>query len=411
MAYYPKERNVNGVFYYGAAGSDQILETNSNFTYTAGTDSVTASNFVGNASTATTALDASGLTSNVTVQISDEMTGSATFSDAGDTANVSVTAASTLISNRTAATSCNGTDFILLLSGTELRKITKSNFVAGLGGGNMNDFDVDGDSGPTQTIEQGNTLSILGGTGLSTVASATDTVTVNVTGIDGSMIVNGSVTNDDLENNSVTVTAGNGLTDGGAVSLGGSVTLNVGAGSLIDVTATTVDVDLTEAAAATIADDDYLIFLDGGTNGAESKGSTRDLATLMAGAGLTANNSSLDLTNNSITIRGDVGTTDTVALGETLDIAGGSGIETNRDANNQITINAALLTVTSGVIAGGELPSDVNVIDVSAGGESYTLPATPPPGQLVRVKKGDSSSNTITIAGNGGKPIIIWQDI
>ena len=41
MAYYPKERNVNGVFYYGAAGSDQILETNSNFTYTAGTDTVT----------------------------------------------------------------------------------------------------------------------------------------------------------------------------------------------------------------------------------------------------------------------------------------------------------------------------------------------------------------------------------
>jgi hypothetical protein len=30
MAYYPKERNVNGVFYYGAAGSDQVLETNSN---------------------------------------------------------------------------------------------------------------------------------------------------------------------------------------------------------------------------------------------------------------------------------------------------------------------------------------------------------------------------------------------
>ena len=45
--------------------------------------------------------------------------------------------------------------------------------------GTMNDFDVDGDSGPTQTISDGNNLTIKGGTALTTVASATDIITVN----------------------------------------------------------------------------------------------------------------------------------------------------------------------------------------------------------------------------------------
>lgn len=48
------------------------------------------------------------------------------------------------------------------------------------GGGGMTSFIVSGDSGSDQTITNGNTLEIAGGTGLSTVASATDTLTVNL---------------------------------------------------------------------------------------------------------------------------------------------------------------------------------------------------------------------------------------
>ena len=40
-----------------------------------------------------------------------------------------------------------------------------------------------------------------------------------------------NVPNSSLANSSVTVTAGNGLANGGSVSLGSSVTLNVGAGT------------------------------------------------------------------------------------------------------------------------------------------------------------------------------------
>ena len=59
------------------------------------------------------------------------------------------------------------------------------------GGGTMDDWDLAGDSGTTQTIENGQTVTIAGGTGLSSVASASDTVTI---GLDNTTISAGSYT-------------------------------------------------------------------------------------------------------------------------------------------------------------------------------------------------------------------------
>jgi hypothetical protein len=47
------------------------------------------------------------------------------------------------------------------------------------GGGSMSSFDITGDSGSAQTVTDGNTVDIEGGTGINTVAGATDKVTVN----------------------------------------------------------------------------------------------------------------------------------------------------------------------------------------------------------------------------------------
>ncbi len=60
------------------------------------------------------------------------------------------------------------------------------------------------------------------------------------------------------------------------------------AGNLIDLDGTDIDVDLSEAAEAAIADGDYILFLDGGATGTQSKEALADLATLFAGGGLTA---------------------------------------------------------------------------------------------------------------------------
>ena len=101
----------------------------------------------------------------------------------------------------------------------------------------------------------------------------------------------------------VDLTAGDGLTGGG--TLASNRTFAVGAGTLIDVQADQVDVDLSEAAAATIAHGDNLIFLDGGATGAASKGSTDDLANLLAGDGLTKSNSVMAVNVDDSTIETD----------------------------------------------------------------------------------------------------------
>ena len=101
------------------------------------------------------------------------------------------------------------------------------------------------------------TLTLAAGTGITiTTAAGSDTITIT-----GNV---GDVTG---------VTAGT-LLDGGGTS--GDVTLNV---------------DLTEASAATIANGDNIIFLDGGASGAHSKGNIADVATLFAGDGLQASSS------------------------------------------------------------------------------------------------------------------------
>ena len=50
----------------------------------------------------------------------------------------------------------------------------------GTTGGSMSSFTLTGDSGSNQTVEDGNTVDIAGGTGIDTVVGATDTVTVAI---------------------------------------------------------------------------------------------------------------------------------------------------------------------------------------------------------------------------------------
>jgi hypothetical protein len=78
--------------------------------------------------------------------------------------------------------------------------------------------------------------------GITTITGSTEiNVSMSSDGDTATLTINsGSVTNAMLVNSSLTVTAGSGLTGGGSISLGGSATVNVGAGTGIDVTADAV---------------------------------------------------------------------------------------------------------------------------------------------------------------------------
>lgn len=55
-----------------------------------------------------------------------------------------------------------------------------ASFIGGGGGGSMSDFDIDADSGTAETVEDGNTITFAGGTGIETEVSATDTITITL---------------------------------------------------------------------------------------------------------------------------------------------------------------------------------------------------------------------------------------
>ena len=76
------------------------------------------------------------------------------------------------------------------------------------------------------SVALGGTLSVAAKVDDSTIEIDTDTFRVKDSGITNVKLA-GDISNDKLVNSAVTVTAGDGLKDGGAVSLGGSVSLNV----------------------------------------------------------------------------------------------------------------------------------------------------------------------------------------
>ena len=136
------------------------------------------------------------------------------------------------------------------------------------------------------------------------------------------------------------------------------------AGALLDLTGTQFDVDLTEAAEAAIADGDYILFLDGGATGTQSKEAVHDLATLFAGTGLTATSSVLavDSSQTQINAVGTIGT----GTWEATDIGvehGGTGVSSFTDAGVLIGNGTGAIQVTSAGTSGQVLTSNGAGVD------------------------------------------------
>jgi len=157
------------------------------------------------------------------------------------------------------------------------------------------------------------------------------------------------------------------------------------AGTLIDITSTTINVDLSEAGEAAIANGDYILFLDGGSTGTATKESLADLATLFAGNGLTASASVLAVNTDGSTL--------TIASDQ-VKIADG-GVDTTQLAAGAVTEAKRERTVNAYSSSIG-ITHDVALGNASGGAITLTLPSAAA-GKRVTIKKTDSSSNTVTI--------------
>jgi len=409
MAYYPKTRNVSGVFYYGTAGSDQILETNSTFTYDVSTNV---------ANVTSTGITVGGIT------------------------------------NQIEASTGNGSDYMLIASGTALRKLPLSTLSASLGGGTMNNWLVSADNGSTQTVSDTNQVDFSGagnititqdevgspyrvvisgndqvntytaGSGLNedpsnTFNVQTDNSTLEVSS-DIVQVKDGGITNTKLENSSVTVQG-----DAGSATLSLGEILNIGGGSGIATTVAggspeqvTVDLTVTSVTAGSYGSSTAV-----GTFTVDANGR------LTAASDVNIDGSSIS--NNTITFSANAGPDQAVTLGQTLEISGGVAANTTMSATNIATIdvkydnqtiglsNDQLIVKDAGVteakrqrtvdssFSNGEvISSDINLVDATAGNILINLPAPPvSAGRLLYIKKIDSSSNTVTIDQNSSETI------
>jgi hypothetical protein len=185
----------NSVDIDGGAIDGAVIGANSAAAIT-GTTITASSGFTGDLTG--TADDADALSSAVTINLSSDATGSATFTSAGDQANISVTLASTGVT----AQSYGSASAIPVITVDAKGRITSATTAA-----LATSFDIAGDNGSNDTVNTGETLSIVG------VANQTETTITNnqvaVGIVDGAQIanltVNGTFTSDDITSSQVTV--------------------------------------------------------------------------------------------------------------------------------------------------------------------------------------------------------------
>lgn len=230
-----------------------------------------------------------------------------------------------------------------------------------------------------------------------------DILRVKAAGVTNAMLA-GSIENGKLVNSSVTVTAGNGLTDGGLVSLGGSVSLNVAAASANAIVVTADGIDLK----STISGDRSFT------------GNVTINNLNVTGTLTTINTTNLEVVDARILIASG---SSAFTASQGVDFGGYAQLITAVDADVGNALSSSLPMVMPSIKAGAFYGSFVgstilsivtvstatgtisaNVTRANAASQTLTLPSLPATGQEHRIKcvVADASSPVITIQPASG---------
>jgi hypothetical protein len=219
----------------------------------------------------------------------------------------------------------------ITLTGTSPNQIKISS--SGGGSGGMNSWILRGNSGPQQTITDANNVTIAGGGGLTSVASATDTVTVQTTGVLEDLNTLGAPASD----GQFIVATGAGVF---AYESGATARASLGLGTIA-----TQNANLVAITGGSITGITDLAILDGGT-GASTAQAAIDALTAVSGA-TTGHVLTKDGSGNATfqaASGGIAGTiaADQIAVGTGADTIGGSSSFQFSEASGGITMTTGL---------------------------------------------------------------------
>ena len=226
-------------------------------------------------------------------------------------------------------------------------------------------FNVTPDTGTSQIIDMGNTLSILGGTGIGSVGSATDTITLN------------------LDDTAVTAASYGAADTVATFTVDAQGRLTAAADVTIDITASQVSDFDTEVLSSVFESANFV----------NSTGAAGIDFTVTAGASVTAS-----LVNSSIGVIGTAGSNSDINLGSDLTFTSSDGsiVATgNGSGTLDLTVDASSVSdsfVTGATLSSGTLTLELSngKPDVTASGFQFNLTSNGGVGQVVQL--GDTLS-------------------